>query len=104
MTVRHENLLKLLAGVLIAALPALFGYCKAREETELAAREADAGYKALVTSVAHLQELVAAQQKTLDTLVRGFGLGPFAAPAPTAAFPDLPADTAAALQQQQAAD
>ena len=97
--IRYESLLKILAGVLIAIVPATLSYCKAKEETALASREADAGYKVLVVSVAQLQQTVAAQQATITLLMQRLGAPPSTPVGVT--FPDLPANTSAALRQQE---
>jgi hypothetical protein len=117
MTHRHETLLKLLAGVLVAVVPASLSYCQARsvaqEEATQMTRESVAGYKALVASVRRLEEVVALQGQALTYVMQvrpaaagsgsgsgdasGSGAGP-ELPAP--AFERLPDSPAAALRQQ----
>lgn len=117
--------LKILVGAFVAITPAVLTYCKASGETDESAREADAGYKALVESVKRLQDVVDAQGETLKLIVRerygslrmetgsvaagsadmsGSAAGEMAAGAPfDPHFPELPSSNEAALQQQQAA-
>lgn len=116
---------KLIFAGLIAVIPAVLSYCKASQEADYARVEADAGYKALVQNVRHLEMVVTAQNSAIELLTgksvviapvaAGSGAGSSAAnmaagsaaapaagddaPAPTD-FPKLPDSTAAALRMQ----
>lgn len=112
--------------VIMAVVPAVMSYCKASDEAETqaahAAREADAGYKALVLSVKHLEQVVQAQGEAISLLTGqrftvpldagvGSAGGPELPAAGSAAaavevrpheFPELPTSNAEALRQQAA--
>jgi len=107
---------KLIFAGLIAVVPAVLSYCKASQEADYARVEADAGYKALVQNVRHLEMVVTAQNSAIELLTgksvaigpaAGSGAGSSAAagsaandfPAPSD-FPKLPDSTAAALRMQ----
>ena len=105
---------KLIFAGVVACVPAVLSYCKASQEADHARIEADAGYKALVQSVRHLEMVVTAQNNTLSMLIgKTPGMEPIAAgsaagsaaagagaaPAPPD-FPTLPDNTAAALRMQ----
>lgn len=109
---------KLVFAGTIAIVPAVLSYCKSSQEADHARTEADAGYKALVQSVRHLEIVVAAQNNAIGLLTNthvNAGAGsadpaagsaatgsgsaePVALPAPN--FPNLPDSTAAALRLQ----
>ena len=107
---------KLIFAGVVACVPAVLSYCKASQEADRARVEADAGYKALVQNVRHLEMVVTAQNNTLSLLIgkasgepiaAGSGAGSAAAgsgaemPAPAPPdFQRLPDDTAAALRMQ----
>lgn len=112
---------KLAIAALMTIVPAVLSYCKASDEAsdEAAAvrsvsrAENEAGYKALVDSVRHLEMVVAAQQETLVLLVQRSGVdvslrmgsgSAAGSPSPTAAvdFPALPDSPGQALQMQAA--
>lgn len=128
----HDAALKAVAAIAITTIPALLSYCQASKEADAAKvdarREADAGYKALVRSVRHLEDVVKVQGEVITVLVQ-HGFGPTAdwvpPPIPTAhepdagagsgsddvvrmpaldaavpQFPDLPESNAAAYKQQ----
>ena len=65
------------AGV-IMCIPAVLSYCKASQEAaaakEMTRSENEAGYKALVESVHHLELVIAAQQETLHLLSTHAGI------------------------------
>jgi len=110
---------KLVLGAVVAIAPAVLGYCKASREAEAQAaqtsREADAGYKTLVESVQHLEEIVRTQDATLRYLLGekkvsisealGAGSGSAATAAPIAwrpnapTFKELPLSNAEAFRQ-----
>lgn len=69
MQTRNMQVLKVVSAVLVAVIPALFSYCKSAEESAQAAREADAGYKLLVQSVKHLEEVTKMQDAALILLL-----------------------------------
>jgi hypothetical protein len=109
---------KLLFAGLIAVVPAVLSYCKSSQEADHARIEADAGYKALVQSVRHLELVVAAQSNAIGLLTNtridvGAGAGSAdpaagsaaagsgsAEPVAVPSFPELPDSTAAALRMQ----
>jgi hypothetical protein len=110
---------KLIFAGVVAVVPAVLSYCKASQEADYARVEADAGYKALVQSVRHLEMVVTAQSNTIALLVgkgaeplaagSGAGSGSAAAGSGTGASADvptppdfrtLPDSTAAALRMQ----
>lgn len=103
---------KLLFAGLIAVVPAVLSYCKSSQESDHARVEADAGYKALVQSVRHLELVVVAQGNALGLLTStrlSAGSGSAdpvttstAAALPAPNFTVLPDSTAAALLQQNA--
>jgi len=105
---------KLLFAGLIAVVPAALSYCKSSQEADYARSEADAGYKALVQGVRHLELVVAAQNDAIGLLTRmsaGAGSASAGSADPAAgsgsadvvtvpSFPELPNSTAAALRMQ----
>ncbi|HSX23306.1 MAG TPA: hypothetical protein VLE97_11085 [Gaiellaceae bacterium] len=107
---------KLIFAGVVACVPAVLSYCKASQEADYARIEADAGYKALVQNVRHLEMVVTAQNHTIELLIGNKSLGtePLAAgsgagsaaagsAAEMSAPPDfhtLPDSTAAALRMQ----
>ncbi len=64
-----DSLAKLLLGTVVALGPALLSYCQASREADHAAREADAGYKLLVQSVRHLEEVTKMQDAAIILLL-----------------------------------
>jgi hypothetical protein len=109
---------KLIFAGAIAVIPAVLSYCKASQEADHARIEADAGYKALVQNVRHLEMVVTAQNNALALLTdhklgtepaAGSGSGSSSAGSAAMGSADLPAQptfqqlpdsTAAALQMQ----
>lgn len=114
---KSVSLPKLVVAAVMMVVPAVLSYCKASDEAagvrSVSRAENEAGYKALVDSVRHLEMVVAAQQETLVLLVRRSGVdvslrmgsgSAAGSPSPTAAveFPALPDSPGQALQMQAA--
>lgn len=101
---KHVSWGKLLVTAAIAIVPATLSYCKASRESDasvaLAQREADAGYRALVESVRHLEDVVGAQQATLRLLIERTLPDSLSIKGEAPVFPSLPSSTHAALVER----